>query len=155
MIQSNEVLEADLQVPAHRLNADSDDAFKDMNAIYYYSGDSSESLLYTFFTYQDAQGQIARVARLMTCNYCGQLVNVDETKGEPVVPITWAKRGGGACRITSEPYRFDPFDGDSYESCLYWMDDSLNGYKLYTVFSEEKAVNFANSLSPAKQESDE
>jgi hypothetical protein len=140
-----EVLNANIQVPVYYLDTSADATPAEFDTTYYYFDDSSEIYLYAYFTTKDVEGQTIRVARLMTCSLCGQLVNIDETKGELPAPITWSK-GGGACTVTSEADRIDQFEGERYQSCLYWMDEDLYAYKLYTVWSEEEAVEFANSL---------
>jgi hypothetical protein len=140
----DEVVSAGVRVPIYY--PDPSSGYAELEVVYYYSDDSSEVLLTTYFLTKDSNSQIARVARMSTFNLNGQLVNTDETKEDPSVPITWAKDGGGACKVFSQVYRNDRITGGRFQSCLYWLDEDLNQYKLYTVWSEEEAVNFANSL---------
>jgi len=141
----NEVLKADVHLPIHYL--DSDTTYQGLDAIYYYFGGPPELRLDTYFTVEDSEGRTVRVARMSTFNLSGQLVNIDETKRNPTMPITWAKDGGGGCKVSSDAYRNDRITGDSFQSCLYWLDEDLYQYKLYAVWPEEEAVDFVNSLS--------
>lgn len=142
----DEVLNASVRVPIHYLDPNSSTDYGELNIVYYYSDDSSEALLITYFTTENPEGLTLRVARMSTCKYCGQLVGIDETRGEAPAPVTWARGYTGACRAHPPTYKSDPFAGDPFQSCLYWVDKDLNQYKFYTVWSEEEAVNFANAL---------
>lgn len=144
-LSADEVLDAGVRIPIHCLNPNADTSYKELDATYYYF-DDSEVRLVTYFTTENSKGQMVRIARMSTCLNCGQLVNVDETRGLPPAPITWAKGTGGTCRAHPPAYRDDWITGDPFRSCLYWMDENGIQYKLYTVWSEEEAVNFANAL---------
>ena len=145
-LTQHEILATDVEVPVHSVDRSLGAKYADLDVAYYYSGDSSEGLLITYFTTKDAEDQIIRVARMSTCRRCGQTVNTDETRGQSPVPITWASGYTGACRSHPPTYRSDPFEGDDFQSCLYWFDQDLNQYKLYTIWSIEEAANFANLL---------
>jgi hypothetical protein len=146
----DEVQSTNVGVPIHYLNADSD--FRDMDAVYYYSSGSSEELLITYFTIENADGQTVRQARMATCKYCGQLANPGE--GEGIVPpsISWAKGSVGVCKADPPAYKDDWITGKTYQSCLYWLDEDLNSYKLYSIWSESEAASFADSLYVLKMD---
>jgi hypothetical protein len=150
-LSRDELLSTDVRVPVHHISPNSSSDYKKLDTTYYYSDDSSEALLITYFIAKNSEGQAVRVARMSTCRHCGQLVNIDETRGQAPAPIIWASGDTGACRAYPPTYRSDPFVGDAFQSCLYWLDEDLNQYKLYTVWSEEEAVDFANSLIVLEQ----
>jgi hypothetical protein len=142
----HELQNTEIRVPIHYLNADSEYAY--LNAIYYYSGDSSEEILTTYFTTENAEGQTALLARMMTCRYCGQLAQPGEGEGKVEPSISWAKgEDVGVCDAYSDDLINPPITGEPFESCLYWLDEDLNDYKLYSMWSEDEAASFAESLS--------
>ncbi len=125
-------------LPVHYVDTDS------INEVYYYSS-SSELTLTTYFTTENSMGEDIRVARLSTFNlWAGPLP--DEITGKEV-PITWTPKGiGQVCNILPRAGK-DRIPGEPYQSCLYWFDDSQHlQYKLYTIWPEDKAVEFVNSL---------
>ena len=140
----DEVLSANALVPIHYPVPASD--YGEMETVYYYSDDSSEVFLVTYFLAEDSEGRVVRVARMSTCRYCGQLVDIDETRGEAPFSIAWAEGGTGACRAHPPSHKDDLFGGEPFQSCLYWLDEDGYQYKLYTVWSEEEAIDFANTL---------
>lgn len=148
----NEILDIDVRLPIYHLNSNASTSYKDLDITYYYFSDSSPELrLDTYFTIENSEGKKVRLARMSTFNLSGQLVDIDETKGEPPTSIIWSQEGGGACKVLPRAYRNDRITGDAFQSCLYWLDKDLNQYKLYTVWSEEEAVNFVNSLIQVKK----
>ena len=150
-LSRDELLSTGVRVPVHHISPNSNADYKELDTTYYYSDDSSEVLLVTYFITEYSEGQTVRVARMSTCKNCGQIVNIDETRGQTLAPIIWASGDTGACRAHPPTYKSDPFAGDTFQSCLYWFDEDLNQYKLYTVWSEAEAVNFANSLTVIEQ----
>ncbi|MCP4537122.1 MAG: hypothetical protein GY832_08235 [Chloroflexi bacterium] len=143
----DEVLKANVCLPIHHLEINPNTSCQELDTTYYYFGNPPELRLDTYFTIETSEGETVRVARMSTFNLNGQVVNIDETKGNPTTLITWAKDGGGVCKIFSDAYRNDRITGDSFQSCLYWLDQDLNQYKFYSVWPEKEAVDFVNSLS--------
>lgn len=143
-LSTDEVLDANVPVPIYYPNPTS--GYGDLEAVYYYSDDSSEGLLTTYFVAESPGGQTIRVARMSTCKYCGELIVPDEIAGQALVPIEWAQGDTVVCRAHPTGYYRDQFAGDPFQSCLFWLDGNGNQYKLYTVWSEEEAANFANEL---------
>ena len=140
----DKVLNANIPVPIHRTGPDSD--YRELRTTYYYSEGSSEMLLTTYFFIKNSEDQNICVARMITCRHCGQLVNIDEVRGQALSSISWARGATGICSVYSSTYESDSFDVSPFQSCLYWFDENGNAYKLYTIWPKEEAVNFANSL---------
>lgn len=141
-----EISNVDVRLPVYYLDSDSIIGHEEIGVTYYYYNYQPEFHLVTYFSTENSEGEKSRVARMSTYNLNGQLVSTDETKGLPSKPIVWSKTGGGACKVLPRAYDNERITGDPYQSCLFWMDKNLNQYKLYTVWNEEEAVNFANSL---------
>jgi len=140
----DEALDSDISVPIRCVDPDS--SHKDLEVVYYYSGNSSEALLTTYFLTENSNKQMVRVAVMLTCRYCGQLIDANETRGEAPLPVSWAQGDTGACRAQPPTHQDDLYAGNPFQSCLYWFDRDGNVYKLYSVWPEEESVDFANSL---------
>jgi hypothetical protein len=133
------------------LNSGSGDGSKEINTTYYYYNTPPEYRLDTYFWIENSEGETFRVARMSTYNLNGQLVNTDETSGLPSRPMVWSKTGGGLCKVLPRAYSGERIAGHPFQSCLFWLDKDLNQYKLYTVWPEEKAIDFVNQLVPLEK----
>lgn len=140
-----EIQRVDLRVPVHHPDSATVSTYGELSATYFYS-EPSEVMLVTYFTTENSEHQIIQVARLTTCLHCGQLVDTNATRGDSVTPVVWASGTTGSCRPEFDTIAYERFVGEPFQSCLYWMDEQGFAYKLYTIWSEEMAVAFANSL---------
>jgi hypothetical protein len=139
---------AGIAVPVHQIDTE---RYPNDLELRYYHFDSSEVVLVTYFLTKDAHDEVTRVARLRTCRYCAPIGLSDENLGRVPDAVTWAKEFTGRCSADSLTYA-DRFDGDPFQSCVWWYDDGGTIYKLYTVWEEEEAVKLANALVVADQE---
>jgi len=149
VLSLDEILNSDVGVPVYYLDPGSD--YTDLEVVYYYPDDMSEMLVATYFLAANSGSQTVRVAVMFTCRYCGGLIDASETRGQAPASVTWARGDTGACRAEPPTYRENLYAGDPFQSCLYWFDQDGNVYKLYSVWSEEESVDFANLLVLAER----
>lgn len=128
--------------------------YQDLGVAYYYKRSLAEVTLDAYFTTENQEGEIVRVALLSIYRYItvGGLAMTHKK-----VPIKLAYEGfGRVCEVSLSENRDDTFPGNPYQSCLYWYAEGDNGatdiYIFHTIWSEEETVDFANFLIPAEKE---
>ena len=142
-------VDVNVRLPLHNPGSIAD--YSQITPKYYYFDGDSELRLDTYFTTNAEAGNSIRLARMSTFNVNGQLVIPEEVTGKEV-QIVWAQGdSGGKCKILSNDLSHEPLAGDPYQSCLYWFGKDGYRYKLYSVWSEDEAVNFVNALVEAKR----
>jgi hypothetical protein len=113
--------------------------------IYYYFDNGSEQRLDVYFI-DSSSGAQHRVAKLLIYNGLGNLIGPtnEPTGGE--FPLAWAQHQSvSTCRVISEARRMGRIEGDDYQSCFFWSDEELYGYKLYTVWLRRRSGRVCKS----------
>jgi hypothetical protein len=140
-----EALDAQLPLPVYE-SSESVIGYSLLKTVYYYFDLGSELRLDTYFVTSDGD-KVIRVARMSLYTANGQLIATDEA-GNKTISIDWAQGNkGGNCKVLPSVMVNEYVSGEDYQSCLFWFDQELRQYKLYTVWTEDEAVTFANSLS--------
>lgn len=114
--------------------------YSNLEPRWFEKGDTGCRWLATFFL--DNGGR--RVAMMGEVPVCGLLPkNADLARS---VSIGWASdENAYFCEIDLSEIPLDNFEGDSYETCLAWMKDTIF-FMVYTTLPEDETLNLVNSL---------
>jgi hypothetical protein len=139
-------------VPLNIRSVGNNDLHEGLNVIYYYYDLEDELRLDAYFVTGNSPNGVMRIARLSEYTLASQLVSPEEiVQSAAPLHLLWAKdEVAYSCKVLPVGIGNDLFNGDSYASCLYWFGQDGNRYKLYSVWSGDKAAGFANSLIEIK-----
>lgn len=149
-----EVIDARLPLPLYYLDPDGKGAYSQLNETIYYFDLGDDLKLDIYFTILNSAESATRVSRITICAVCGLIGPTDEVIGKDV-PISWAAEGiGSTCKVLSYATRNEFISGEAYQSCFFWMDEQGYKYKVYTIWPDDEAVKFINSLQKSAANTD-
>lgn len=117
---------------------------------YHYTVDSADLEIDTYFTVENSQGEVVRVAKLAHYDNRHDKRTPDFDLEEQEVAIQWADQGTGhVCKLSPDAITYDQIVGEPYQSCLYWSSEGLD-FLLLTVWTKQETIDFVNVLIKAK-----
>jgi hypothetical protein len=145
-VSLGDVLNADVYFPVYSVNPDSEEYGSLHTTYYFLQGQSDADHITTSFTI-GVKDKEKEAAHLRICSLCSPPLGPGGIglALEDQVEIRWASDElDGA-------WTFQSCLGETYKSCLFWIDVQDYSYRLYTIWSPEKAVEFANALIKVKR----
>lgn len=132
--------------PLYHPSAETESLVGSLELTYYLYVELGEGEIDVYFTNPGEGDQPERVARMLTYHARSAGATIYQSK----VPIRWAYGSFGKRCAPSVEYNPDKITGLPYQTCITWSGFFDGPYVLYTIWPEEKTLQFIDSFVKAK-----